>query len=491
MFSEVPDLPDIFSFDTEPDEIEVTFSVDTTQELEIEAEPTFPPIVPPATMATPGTTLPPAAPPNPAPNPASGAVPAAVPAPQAAAPTAAPASAPTSPFKPTKPLMGDVVELDPDHPVAWTGGVPKVDWTGLEDPATVSQQLVPTQYRPHSAKARAVTYQQRITGLTTQLTDVTQLLTFTRAVRTHLSVYGLDTIAYLPDPSDSSRMTNILVEHAKFSVSTCETAMATQLQRYDSYDQANDLAATQFLLSSLSDQVHLHLHPRLTMDRDRCTDPFPVVWCRLMQELQPTSFSMFQTVKDTIKALHPAQFPGEDLKSMMYSFRTLAEELTSAGHYDHDLSLSILDSALLAGGDSNPKSMLRFHTPLVILRERLESELLVTRLMSPAKADTYLHTKSLSYKHIADSVSDRYMLMKAHNQWPPALLIKDKATPPATYISSASDALQSLLNSVGSERVAALLQQHSDSGSNNHNQRMTPQNSPCSNCGEIGHWRRD
>jgi len=389
-------------------------------------------------------------------------------------------------FIPLKPKMGGLITINATTTVAWTGGIPDVTWTGLVYPAKVEESLIPSQYRPHTVMEKAQYYQKRIEGLKTPLTDASELLAFTRSVRTHLSNHGLDTIAYLPDPTDPKVMTNVLVEYAKFSVASCKAAVAHQRTLYDAYDIANDMAATQFLIASLSSSVLLHLYPRLDLDCDRCTEPFPVVWCRLMQEIQPKSFAMFQALKDRIRALHPSQFPGDNVKDMMYQFRILAEELDSAGHYEHSLSLNVLDKALLAGGDNPPKSMFSFHTPLFMLRVSVSQELLSAQIKPAADAKTQLANAGLTYKDIADTVTDRYTLLKTTGQWPPALLPTNRSAPPSAYPVPPSPFTLEQLQSA----VVQLLQQQSAplSGSA---PRMTPQNSPCSNCGLLGHWKAD
>ena len=45
-----------------------------------------------------------------------------------------------------KPIMGGIVHLDDGKEVAWTGGVPNVEWTGFEDPTTALES--PNQLRP-------------------------------------------------------------------------------------------------------------------------------------------------------------------------------------------------------------------------------------------------------------------------------------------------------------------------------------------------------
>lgn len=57
-------------------------------------------------------------------------------------------------------------------------------------------------------------------------------------------------------------------------------------------------------------------------------------------------------MKVNLKMIVPSKYSGQDLRTMANDVRRIAKELTSAGQYDHNLSLSILNNFLLAGGDS-------------------------------------------------------------------------------------------------------------------------------------------
>ena len=49
-------------------------------------------------------------------------------------------------LRPKEPIMGAITQTDTDKWLAWTGGKPKADWTGLEDAS--SDYETPNQMRP-------------------------------------------------------------------------------------------------------------------------------------------------------------------------------------------------------------------------------------------------------------------------------------------------------------------------------------------------------
>ena len=117
----------------------------------------------------------------------------------------------------------------------------------------------------------------RRTGTTTLLTHTNSLVDFQIAVWDHLIDCGMDIIAYLSDPEDSSMMTNVVKTHSRYTVATANTLSSQQLLLYDKYNKTNDLAATKVLLSSL-DPTLMNKIKEKTEDNDS----FHVVWLQLL-----------------------------------------------------------------------------------------------------------------------------------------------------------------------------------------------------------------
>jgi hypothetical protein len=67
-----------------------------------------------------------------------------------------------------------------------------------------------------------------------------------------------------------------------------------------------------------------------------------------------TSIDHFDTLKTIIRKIKASQFPGQDLNAMARKIQVAAQELETAGQYDPNLSLAILDSFIEAGGGNGP-----------------------------------------------------------------------------------------------------------------------------------------
>ena len=154
-------------------------------------------------------------------------------------------------YKPVKPIMGGIVSAE--YNTAWTGGVPKPDWSGLK--VIVLQPANPCQLRYPTGKTATTSYGYRIEGLSVQLSCIKGLNTFKRSVCQHMTKWGMDSIAYLPDPYDSKEVVHIVDGFPCFSLESCQTASKIQRKKYDSYDKENDAAAVMFLLLSLSSNL--------------------------------------------------------------------------------------------------------------------------------------------------------------------------------------------------------------------------------------------
>ena len=170
-----------------------------------------------------------------------------------------PSSQGTNPdeFKPDTPTMGGIEQTGTDSWNVWTGGAPNHNWTGLLDgnPSHIS----PSQYRPTSVTSQAKSRAYRIAGLEQKFSRTGDFHQFQRRVKKHLVNHGMDTIAYIPDPS-KTKMINVIDKYALYSLREgVETANETMKVSFDKYDKANSNDAIDFLLNSIDDELEKRL----------------------------------------------------------------------------------------------------------------------------------------------------------------------------------------------------------------------------------------
>ncbi len=124
--------------------------------------------------------------------------------------------------------MGSIVSLSRDGWSAWwTGGKPAP--VGLDLSAVNNHVTKPTVHACASQKG----YNFCCTGIRTLFTQASSLIDFQNAVWDHRTGCGMDTNAYLPDPENSSMMTNVVKSHSRYTVATGKTLSSQQLVLYD------------------------------------------------------------------------------------------------------------------------------------------------------------------------------------------------------------------------------------------------------------------
>ena len=368
--------------------------------------------------------------------------------------------------KPDKPKMGDLISLSKDDWSAWTGGKPSYGWMTL-DRSAADELLSPNQLRPVHASSSQKGYNFRRTGMTTQFTPASSLIDFQNAIWDHFTDCGMDTIAYLTDPEDSIAMTNIIKCHSRYTIQTAKSLSASQLLRYDKYDKNNDRAAIKYLLSSLTPTLMSKIKEKV-----EDTDSFHIVWLQLIKTIQSTSIERFEDLKVAIKTRHPSNYSGENLEALAADFRKDARELVTAGQYDHNLTLTMIKTFLLAGGAGNED----FRFPLRATKQKLDQALLDIGYKEKSGAQAHMVAAKLTYQDICTQAEDVYRTQYDRKEWPPAVHAPDTRAPRATYGNVATP------ESVPITRADVLnLIQSSVAG--NHDKKGN-----CHKCGKAGHW---
>ena len=280
----------------------------------------------------------------------------------------------------------------------WTGGAPNFDWSGLS-PSSPTLYSSPNQLRPVEASSSQKAYNHCKEGLSTKFQRSSDLHSFKKDVWQHLVDCGMDTITYLPDPEDKTEVSTVITAHSRYTVSLGKDLSKDLKNKFDSYDNINDKAATTFLMNSLDTSLKNELE-----DRKQDSDAFTVVWLRLLHLLTSTSVDKFESIKKKIKETMPSSFAGQNLEEMASSLRKNARELEIAGQYDHNLTLHMLDNFLCAGGEDNEN----YCFELRIIKQKLNTALLEIAYKSKADARTYMATEKLTYADICERAEGLY-----------------------------------------------------------------------------------
>jgi hypothetical protein len=130
--------------------------------------------------------------------------------------------------KPPVPLIGGITLVTKDEWSAWTGGKPNHTWTGLDSSIALLEHTSPNQLRPVYVSAAQKGYNFRRTGHKISFKPSDDLISFQNVVWEHLKDTGMDSIAYLRDPTDNTKMTNVVKAHARYTVQSAKLLAEVQ-----------------------------------------------------------------------------------------------------------------------------------------------------------------------------------------------------------------------------------------------------------------------
>jgi len=243
---------------------------------------------------------------------------------------------PTAVPPPPTPKMGGVVPVN-SKDIAWTGGKPKHDWSGLAeiipDATKRSGYKAPDNYdSPGQVRIldptnalKAYNTRKKPSFLEARIDSKVDLRMFFDALGTHLVSNGLDTIAYLNDPSDNTIMVNTLESYNKFSEDSARTAGDALVALFDDYDRTNNRCAKELLElcldKTLLEKLKLRVQPN---------DFFGVHIVILAQIIQVGASTRNDYLEEQIKKISASQYPGNDIEAMCLDITRHVKDLNNS-----------------------------------------------------------------------------------------------------------------------------------------------------------------
>ena len=285
----------------------------------------------------------------------------------------------------------------------------------------------------------------RKTGMKTKFTHTDDLDKFKTTLWDHFRDTGLDTITYIVDPMDTMDTVSVVKNHARLSPPKAEADLLHT--KFDMYDQQNNRAARAYLLDSIDDRLKRQL-------RYHCkeTQPFSVWYMHFIRFVRNRSLDSFDRVKKRIKDRKVSSYPGENLEDMAIDYMNDAEELEVASHYEHRLTLTMLEEFMKAGGSSNED----FRFDLRTVRKDLKELLQEAPYLTKTEADRRFIDNELTYRDICRKVTDLYRAQLDDGKWPPAKSNPDTKTAPTAFGNTATPAPKSSSDTTTSALVAKL-----------------------------------
>ena len=190
----------------------------------------------------------------------------------------------------------------------------------------------------------------------------------------------------------------------------------------------------------LLERFYLHRSQQLRCaaktQRNSKTPTFPIVWLQILKAIKSTSIERFEDLMILIKQRLPSQYLGENYEQLAAQFRKDALELTTAGKYDHILTLSTMKIFRLAKGTGNED----FRFPIRASKQKLEEALLFIGFKENAAANAHVMSLKLAYKDIYTQAEYTFRVLFDRKEWHAAHNIRDSKThqqPMATLLRAA------------------------------------------------------
>ena len=140
--------------------------------------------------------------------------------------------------------------------------------------------------------------------LPTKFSCESNLLTFQSNMMNLPEDCGLDTITYLPSPTDDAQMIWVVPNHARFTLRQTIEMEAIQFIMYFLYDEAYIRDTKMFLLNSIVESLENQMYKNCPDN-----DAFISYWMNLMRMVGSISVKRFDKVKNCIKARSINQYP--------------------------------------------------------------------------------------------------------------------------------------------------------------------------------------
>jgi hypothetical protein len=392
------------------------------------------------------------------------------------------ARAPKVKVRPSNPIMGTTEETYPgsDNFYYAFGGEPLSDWTGIKDPD--SRLISDMCCRPTDRVSGQKGTIARQKGLDTKYSQSVKLSDFQKKIWTHLKDYGLDTIAYLPDPQadpSSKEVLSVITHHARFTGNMEKSMTASQSikKKYDSWDLRHDNEASKFLMNSLDDTIKEGFEA--FQDEG---DSFTATWLKLIHYLITTSAKTYDALKDQIRKKRPQQYSGQNISKLSQDYLALAKELENAGHFDSSLVLSMVDGFLGAQKDTTGT----FHHEMNTLRVKVDNLVTETVFMTKDEQKKAFTKERVTYSDVNMRAVKVYRDLVHHNRWEPAKLPRDQQSPASNLVNLATMTkaqIMMIVNNMKGSNDPKSVERDANGGKKFQGK--------CYNCGEMGHMAND
>jgi hypothetical protein len=191
-----------------------------------------------------------------------------------------------------------------DFEVAYTGGKPKPDWSGLVDAPKCHNVNCE---RPSSNYERRKAYNKRSEPTDSDKTfkkgdDSFDLRAFALSMESHAKKHGLDTIVYVPSMTDPSVCVTVLTQYEQVTPEHVTSQLKLLQPKYDDYDNDNVDALRQYLIARLD--AGLLKQVSLRIGESHMDDTHPAeLWMQIVRLVLDVSTERYNRLNATLKTI--------------------------------------------------------------------------------------------------------------------------------------------------------------------------------------------
>ena len=140
----------------------------------------------------------------------------------------------------------------------------------------------------------------------------------------------------------------MVTDNALFNVKEGVVMGNDLMKHFDKYNHKNICDAKEFLFNSINNELETQLCQNCKND-----DSFVTFWLNLIHIVQSISIDWFNKIKDRIKGCKINDCPGQNVELIVIDFLTDWKDLHGAGLCGQNLTLTMLNTIMEAGGTNN------------------------------------------------------------------------------------------------------------------------------------------
>lgn len=307
------------------------------------------------------------------------------------------------------------------------GGKPLADWSGLAGTSASTpncRRFVPGT----SAEERA--YKERCTPPDDlKLTKKCDIYDAMSLLTNHAKTHGLDTVLYVPDPDDPSKVLFVPQHYSRLNHLLMKGKVIEWTAKWDSYDKENDAALVVLLRSAIDKDIRTAINPYLDFEEL----PASVILMLICNEIKPQTVLSYDTDRAALMRKNIKSYTGHDVKKFCEAIRPELRRLEQAHEMTKNVLIWLVNS-FIAVNLMGFSDVIRqaFFDPLIETFSSL-GDYTQTQLMQT------LRSKNLHWEQLLDKATLIYTNMKAAGHWKWTESKDSKASPQQFYLNELAD----------------------------------------------------